>query len=150
MILYKNNFKALQLYFRNVNFNLNSEKNYSGTKDFLKGSRFFCCRSLSNQLIIKKHDTFGLEHHLKKAFYAQKLEKGFAATSFLRDDALKRLPKKREKKRSSLILPKHIGRVFFVHNGKTFSSIQIYRKMLGHKFGEFASTRKKPVHKKKK
>lgn len=58
--------------------------------------------------------------------------------------------KKREKKRQNLILPKHVGFVFFVHNGKTLSSIHISKKMLGHKFGEFANTRKKPLHKKKK
>lgn len=53
-------------------------------------------------------------------------------------------------KRSSMILPQHVGGVFFVHNGKINISVHISPKMLGHKFGEFASTRKKPHHKKKK
>ena len=52
--------------------------------------------------------------------------------------------------RSSMILPQYVGRSFFIYNGKTFISICISPKMLGHKFGEFASTRQKPIHKKKK
>ncbi len=58
--------------------------------------------------------------------------------------------KKRVWSRSSMILPQYVGQSFFVHNGKTFISIVISPKMLGHKFGEFASTRQRPVHKKKK
>ena len=58
--------------------------------------------------------------------------------------------KKRVWSRSSMILPQYVGRSFVVHNGKTFISIQISPKMLGHKFGEFASTRQKAFHKKKK
>jgi ribosomal protein S19 len=58
--------------------------------------------------------------------------------------------KKRVWSRGSMILPQYVGRSFFVYNGKTFISISISPKMLGHKFGEFASTRKKPFHKKKK
>jgi ribosomal protein S19 len=36
-----------------------------------------------------------------------------------------------------------------VHNGKSFVEITIQESMIGHKFGEFALTRKKPIHKKK-
>ena len=36
-----------------------------------------------------------------------------------------------------------------VHNGKSFNEITIQEAMIGHKFGEFALTRKKPMHKKK-
>lgn len=82
------------------------------------------------------------------AHYTQKSKTSMESSFQTLPDTTKK--QKREKKRSSLILPKHIGRVFFVHNGKSYSSIHIYRKMLGHKFGEFASTRKKPLHKKKK
>ena len=52
--------------------------------------------------------------------------------------------------RRSTILPQCIGKHLFVHNGKTFVSLRVHEDMVGHKFGEFARTRKKPVHKKKK
>ena len=45
------------------------------------------------------------------------------------------------------ILPQNIDRNFFIYNGKNFISIKISEEMVGHKFGEFAITRKKPVHK---
>jgi len=44
--------------------------------------------------------------------------------------------------RGSTILPEFIGHGFDVHNGKAFVSITITEEMIGHKFGEFASTRK--------
>ena len=37
-----------------------------------------------------------------------------------------------------------------IHNGKSFISLKITEDMVGHKFGEFATTRRKPQHKKKK
>ena len=49
--------------------------------------------------------------------------------------------------RRSLILPKNIDRPFFIYNGKNFISIKIKSEMVGHKFGEFAMNRKKPIHK---
>lgn len=51
--------------------------------------------------------------------------------------------------RRSIIFPKFIGHKFYIYNGKTFLSLKISEEMVGHKFGEFANTRKKPVHKKK-
>ena len=51
--------------------------------------------------------------------------------------------------RRSVILPKFMGRKFFIYNGKIFISLKVTEEMVGHKFGEFASTRKKPIHKKK-
>jgi small subunit ribosomal protein S19 len=51
--------------------------------------------------------------------------------------------------RRSLIIPEFINELFEVHNGKDFISLQIQENMIGHKFGEFASTRKKTLHKKK-
>ena len=51
--------------------------------------------------------------------------------------------------RRSVILPKFIGKQFFIYNGKIFIPLKISEEMIGHKFGEFASTRKKPIHKKK-
>lgn len=52
--------------------------------------------------------------------------------------------------RSSTILHKFVGSSFKIHNGKTFVNLKITENMVGFKFGEFASTRKKFVFKKKK
>ena len=52
--------------------------------------------------------------------------------------------------RRSLILPKFKGKSFSVHNGKSFVRLLIIESMIGHKFGEFVSTRKSPKHKEKK
>nr|YP_009449552.1 ribosomal protein S19 [Cymbomonas tetramitiformis]ANA57096.1 ribosomal protein S19 [Cymbomonas tetramitiformis] len=51
--------------------------------------------------------------------------------------------------RNSLILPQFINRNFEIHNGKGFIRLSVTEEMVGHKFGEFASTRKKNVYKKK-
>lgn len=52
--------------------------------------------------------------------------------------------------RSSVILPEFVGHNFELHNGKSFVSIKVSEEMIGHKFGEFASTRKFGKHKMKK
>ena len=51
--------------------------------------------------------------------------------------------------RRSTILPQFIGKQFLIHNGKNFISLKVTEDMVGHKLGEFASTRKKAIHKKK-
>ena len=51
--------------------------------------------------------------------------------------------------RRSFILPEFIDQFFEIYNGKQFVSFQVNEDMVGHKFGEFASTRKKTLHKKK-
>lgn len=51
--------------------------------------------------------------------------------------------------RRSIILPKFLGNKFYIYNGKIFIPLKISEEMIGHKFGEFSSTRKKPIHKKK-
>lgn len=51
--------------------------------------------------------------------------------------------------RQSCILPSHVGLLVSVHTGRVFVPVRITEDMVGHKFGEFASTRKKGVHKKK-
>lgn len=51
--------------------------------------------------------------------------------------------------RSSTILQEFIGHDFEVHNGRTFLPITITEDMIGHKFGEFASTRTRAKPKKK-
>jgi len=51
--------------------------------------------------------------------------------------------------RRSVILPQLVGKQFMIHNGKTFIPLKVTPDMVGHKMGEFATTRKKPIHKKK-
>jgi small subunit ribosomal protein S19 len=49
--------------------------------------------------------------------------------------------------RRSMILPRDVGKEFFVHNGKIFIPVKVNGEMVGHKFGEFSNTRKKVFHK---
>lgn len=51
--------------------------------------------------------------------------------------------------RRSFILPEFIDQSFEIYNGKQFILFKVNEDMIGHKFGEFASTRKKTIHKKK-
>jgi small subunit ribosomal protein S19 len=44
--------------------------------------------------------------------------------------------------RDSAISPQMVGLTFAVHNGKTFIDVYVTENMVGHKLGEFASTRK--------
>ncbi len=43
--------------------------------------------------------------------------------------------------RRSTILPQFVGLTFGVHNGRKHIPVLITEDMIGHKFGEFASTR---------
>jgi len=52
--------------------------------------------------------------------------------------------------RRSVILPEFIDNTIMIYNGKSFISLKITQDMVGHKFGEFSSTRRKAQHKKKK
>jgi len=52
--------------------------------------------------------------------------------------------------RSSTILPEFVGFTFEVHNGHKFIVVSVSDEMVGHKFGEFSSTRKAGTHKLKK
>lgn len=51
--------------------------------------------------------------------------------------------------RRSVILPKFIGKNFFIYNGKSFIPLTVTEDMVGQKFGEFANTRRKALHKSK-
>lgn len=51
--------------------------------------------------------------------------------------------------RRSVILPYLIGKHIMIHNGKSFITLKVTDEMIGHKIGEFATTRKKAIHKKK-
>jgi small subunit ribosomal protein S19 len=56
----------------------------------------------------------------------------------------------RTKSRSSVILQSFIGLVFEVYTGRSYSKVYIDEKMVGHKLGEFAYTRKiGKIHEKK-
>lgn len=48
--------------------------------------------------------------------------------------------------RDMVILPEMIDTIVLVHNGKTFSSVEISPEMLGHYLGEFAITHKPVKH----
>lgn len=68
-------------------------------------------------------------------------------------EALDNLTKSYEKtliSRNSEILPKFIEKTFNVYNGQKFIEIAVTEEMIGHKFGEFSSTRKRFAFKKKK
>ena len=43
-----------------------------------------------------------------------------------------------------------VGYTFMIHTGNSFRKLTIKSNMIGHKLGEFAPTRKKPIFKKKK
>lgn len=48
--------------------------------------------------------------------------------------------------RSSEISPEMVGYLFAIHNGKDFIEVRVAEEMVGHRFGEFALTRKFTRH----
>jgi ribosomal protein S19 len=52
--------------------------------------------------------------------------------------------------KNSVILPKFVGFTLQVYNGKTFIMVKVINEMVGHKLGEFVSTRKQFSYKKNK
>ncbi len=48
--------------------------------------------------------------------------------------------------RRSMITPDFVGLTFHVHNGKMFMPVFVTENMVGHRFGEFAPTRKFTGH----
>ena len=48
--------------------------------------------------------------------------------------------------RDIIIIPKMIGKMVRVYNGKEFVSVLIQQEMISHRLGEFALTRKKVAH----
>ena len=48
--------------------------------------------------------------------------------------------------RRSMITPEFVGLTFHVHNGKLFMPVFVTENMVGHRFGEFAPTRKFTGH----
>jgi len=49
-------------------------------------------------------------------------------------------------RRDCVITPRMIGLNFGIHSGNEFKSVEIQEEMIGHKFGEFALTRKRLRH----
>ena len=52
--------------------------------------------------------------------------------------------------KNSILLPKFFGFTLRIYNGKTFITVKVIDEMIGHKLGEFVSTRKQFSYKKKK
>ncbi len=48
--------------------------------------------------------------------------------------------------RRSMIMPEFLGLTFHVHNGKLFMPVFVTENMVGHRFAEFAPTRKFTGH----
>jgi len=48
--------------------------------------------------------------------------------------------------RQLIVVPRMVGMSVGIHNGKEFVTIKIIPEMVGHRLGEFASTRKKVEH----
>jgi small subunit ribosomal protein S19 len=48
--------------------------------------------------------------------------------------------------RRSTVLPEFVGHTLAVHNGKKFIPVYVTENMVGHKLGEFASTRTFRAH----
>jgi small subunit ribosomal protein S19 len=78
-----------------------------------------------------------LDHCLLKVFERQKIQ-------------FSEHQKIRVWSRRSVILPECIDQSFEIHTGKQFLTVRVTEDMVGHKFGEFASTRQKVFHKKAK
>nr|YP_009647146.1 ribosomal protein S19 [Chloropicon maureeniae]QBX98824.1 ribosomal protein S19 [Chloropicon maureeniae] len=74
------------------------------------------------------------------------LDSGLIRT-ILRTDPKGKVPKIYS--RRSVILPQFVGMEVEIYNGRSFQSVLITEKMIGHTFGEFALTRKPFVPKKK-
>lgn len=49
--------------------------------------------------------------------------------------------------RRSMILPHFVGHTYHVHNGRTCVAVKVVPEMVGHRWGEFAATRRRAMHK---
>ena len=66
----------------------------------------------------------------------------------LAKEKLSKGKKIRTHKRDLVIVPQMIGMEIHIHNGNSFVQTEITGEMLGHKLGEFSSTRSKIKHSK--
>jgi len=53
-------------------------------------------------------------------------------------------------KKNNYITEKDLNKKFLIYNGKDFQKLIVSKEMIGYKFGEFVSTRKVVMFKKKK
>ncbi len=51
--------------------------------------------------------------------------------------------------RASTILPGHIGKTYYIHNGKNYNNVIVTKHHVGLKFGEFVATTIPAIYKKK-
>ena len=51
--------------------------------------------------------------------------------------------------RNSEILPNFVDKTFKIHTGNSYTTVLVSDEMIGHKFGEFAFTRKRFIFKNK-
>lgn len=49
--------------------------------------------------------------------------------------------------RAFMITPAELSKTYLVYNGKRWVKVRIVQQMIGHKLGEFCTTRKATVHK---
>jgi len=74
----------------------------------------------------------------------------FVKENFFRNIYLSDNKKIKTTSRETLILPFLIGRTLQIHNGKFFIPVSIREEMIGHKLGEFVTTRLRHIYKTKK
>jgi len=48
--------------------------------------------------------------------------------------------------RASCITPDMVGHRVLIHNGKSFVGLTVTQDMVGHRYGEFAATRRRAQH----
>ena len=45
-----------------------------------------------------------------------------------------------------IIVPRLVGMIIYVYNGKEFNELRVNHNMIGHRLGEFSLTREKVTH----
>jgi small subunit ribosomal protein S19 len=83
-----------------------------------------------------------MSRSLKKGYYINEklLKKVMKLKELLPEERVKHSIKTWS--RDSTIIPEMVGMAFEVHNGKQFVKVKVIEDMVGHRFGEFAPTRK--------
>ena len=62
---------------------------------------------------------------------------------------LRRRNKIQTQSRRTVIIPQYVGKEFQVYNGNRYKLVRATQEMIGHKLGEFVTTRRKGIHKRK-
>ncbi|KAF2120607.1 hypothetical protein BDV96DRAFT_641272 [Lophiotrema nucula] len=84
-----------------------------------------------------------------RALWARSVWKGpnIVPLPIVKPKAGEKVPPIKTQARSATILPSFVGLKFQIHNGKNYLDLTISEDMVGHKLGEFASTRKNFTYK---